>query len=126
MPPKRIILHELRMLPPVLRAAYHIGIQHPALDSEVAFGEMLPGMAELDGRPEDVQLLEAGTERDKHLRMVADDCVGGSPLEDRLMEDLDNPGEILPFAALSPNNRPAVAVEKVLTASPTQPIHRHP
>src|SRR2546421_8689970 len=78
MPPKLVVTHELRMLPIHLlpcRAAHATGIQHPALDAEAAFGEILPGMATRDGRPADGELIEAGTERDKDLRIVTDDVL---------------------------------------------------
>ena len=99
-------------------AAHHISIQHPALDSEAAFGEMLPGMAARDGRPADGALIEARAERDKDLRMVTDDFLGGAPLGKRLAHDLDNAAEILPLNAPRPDDGPAVAVEDENTIEP--------
>jgi len=68
-------------------------------------------MATLDRRPVDVQLLEAGTERHKDLRMVTHDFRGGSPLDEGLMKDLDHPAEILPLGASRSHNGPAVGIE---------------
>ncbi len=83
MPPKLIIVHELCVLTihVITRGATHeVRIQHPTLDRKAAFGESLPGMATLDRRPVAGQLLEAGTERHKDLRLSTHDCLGGSPL----------------------------------------------
>src|SRR4029450_3860157 len=96
MPPKLIILHKLRMLPIhvlSLGAAHDVGIQHPALNGEAAFGEILPGMAAFNRRPADIQRIEAGAERHKDLRMVTDDFLRGTPLDKRPMKNLDNPAE---------------------------------
>jgi hypothetical protein len=99
-------------------APHDVCIQHPTLDRKAAFGEMLPGMATLDRRPVDVQRLEAGTERHKDLRMVTHDFLGGSPLDEGLMKDLDHPTEILSLGAAGSHTRPAVAIEDEKTREP--------
>jgi hypothetical protein len=63
MPPKLILLPKLRLLvihTLALWAAHDRGIQHPALDGEPAFGQVLPGMPLRDRRPLDAQLAETG------------------------------------------------------------------
>jgi len=121
MAPELIILHELRMLAIHVRvcgAAYDVGIQHPALDGKAAFGEILPGMAACDGRPTDVELIEAGTERNKDLAMVTDHFLGSSPLDHRLVRDLDHLAEILPLDTSCSHDGPAVPVEDQNTVEP--------
>ena len=66
----------------------------------------------------DVPRLEAGTERHKDLRMVTHDFLGGSPLDEGLMKDLDHPTEILPLGASCSHNGPAVAIEDENTIEP--------
>jgi hypothetical protein len=99
-------------------AAHDGGIQHPTLNGEAAFGEMLPGMAPCNRRPVDIQLSEAGAERHKDLRMVTDDFLRGTPLDKRPVEDLDNPAEVLPVRASCAYDRPAIAVENQTTREP--------
>src|SRR4029453_5493085 len=121
MPPKLIILHKLRMLPIhvlSLGAAHDVGIQHPALNGEAAFGEILPGMAAFNRRPADIQRIEAGAERHKDLRMVTADFLRGTPLNKRPMKNLDNPAEVLPVRASCAHDRPAIAVEDQNTIEP--------
>ena len=69
MPPELIVLHALRVLPVhrfPIGAPGDIGIQHPALDGEAPFGEVLPGMSPFDRGPADAELLQTGTQRQKY------------------------------------------------------------
>jgi hypothetical protein len=115
MPPKLVVLHELCMLPihrlPIGTAG-HIGIEHPALDGEAPFGEVLPGMPPHNRGPADAELLQAGAQGQKHTRVVADDGVRRAPLRNRLAADLDHAGEVLSIETARAHNRPAVPVEQ--------------
>src|SRR5262245_14005585 len=115
MPPKLIVLHELGM-PPIhllpISTACHIGIEHPALDGEAPFGEVLPGMPPRNRGPANVEMLKAGAQGQKHPRVVADDGVRCAPLRDRLATDLDHAGEVLSIETARAHNGPTVPVEQ--------------
>ena len=114
MPPELIVLHELGVLPiPRLPigAACHISIEHPAVDGEAPFGEVLPGMALGDRGPLDRQRSETGLQRDTHRPMITDDRLRRPPLGNGLPEDLDQRRDMLPIDAAGSHDRSAVAVE---------------
>lgn len=94
------------------------GIDHPALDAKTAFSEMLPGMAALDGRPADGQLLQARTEGSEDLPMVTDPFLGSAPLGYRLVTHLDHLTEIVPLDAAGTHDRPTLPVEDHKTIQP--------
>jgi hypothetical protein len=113
-PPELVIMHELGMLPIDHRpfgAAADIRIQHPALDGNAAFRQVLPGMPLGDRRPLNRERLKTRLQRHEYGAMITDDRLGGSPLLNGLAEDLDHPGEGLPVEAPGPDNGSAVAVE---------------
>jgi hypothetical protein len=123
-PPELVIVHELGWLPihrfPI-RAADHVGIQHPALDGEAPFGEVLPGMPSFDRGPADAELLQTGTQRQKHPGMITDAGLRCAPRRDRLAADLDYTGEILAIEAPGSHEGPTVAVEQ---ENPIEPVPR--
>jgi hypothetical protein len=121
MAPELIVLHELRVLlvdQRPLRTAKDVGIQHPALDRETTFGQVLPGMALRDRGPLDRELFKTRLQRHKHHPMIADEALWGAPLSDGLAEDLAQPREGLPLEAAGPDNSPTVAIEDQYAIKP--------
>ena len=121
MAPELIVLHELRVLPihrlPIGRSRY-IGVQHAALDGEAPFGEVVPGMPAGNGGPADAELLQTGTQRQKHSGIITDDCLGRPPLGNGLAADLDDAGEVLPIETARAHKGPTVAVEQENAVEP--------
>ena len=68
--------------------------------------------------PADAELLETGTQGQKHPGIVADDGVRRAPLRDRLAADLDHAGEVLAVETAGAHEGPAVAVEQEDTIEP--------
>ena len=62
--------------------------------------------------PADAELLQTGTQGQKHPGIVADDGVRRAPPRDRLAADLDDAGEVLTVEAAGTHEGPAVAVEQ--------------
>jgi hypothetical protein len=83
MAPALTVLHELGMLPihrlPI-GASCHIRVQHPTLDREAPFGEVLPRMSLGDRCPLDRRLRETGMQRHTHRPVVTDDCLRRPPI----------------------------------------------
>ena len=75
-------------------------------------------MAFRDRRPLNRELFKTGLQRHEHRSMVTDDALRGTPLGDRLAEDLAQPREVLPVEAARPDDRPAIAVEDQDTIEP--------
>jgi hypothetical protein len=99
-------------------APSHVSIQHPALDGEAPFSQVLPGVPSLDRGPADAELLQTGTQGEKHPRIVADDGVRYVALRNRLAADLHHPGEVLAIKAPGLHKGPALAIEQQNTIEP--------
>jgi Polyketide synthase dehydratase len=99
-------------------ASCHIGIQHPALDGEAPFGEVLPGMPPCNRGPANAERLQTGTQRQKHAGMITHDGIRRAPPRDRLAADLDDAGEVLSVEAAGSHKGPPIAVEQENTVEP--------
>ena len=70
------------------------------------------GSRSLNWGPADAELLQAGTQRQKHPGIITDNGVRCAPLRDRLAADLDYAGEVLSIEAPGPDDGPTVTVEQ--------------